>query len=426
MCDEHGHANDRVHSDLFRLLSDFLLKDPALFEALFLEPGVAVTVFDAIQENARLNELMSSAAASALPPGNEVEEALRKLIAEKVIMSWPKQIAKEIEVNAPGLLDTLALKSHSVFGGLSGEQVGGVLLVFVNLLSRMVLFLSGDRPWFLEEPTNPGWPSDVWEAHFDTVMCLTLGTGLLLGAKQVRKHSCKMKMFDGEAEQAFEAFAAELLEKAVRNLWNVTNRAVREVEKLQLELFAVNREIPKHSTVLSWAWNVVRQAVVGADFATSMKMYCGERNPLLRQGAIAERCWAVLGSLENFPANDFTKERNELQREAALVVIERGRLKSERTAKKSGKDVPDPQPKPTAPLPEAPAGFGWYTQQQVADYVGVTVRTVHNWVTGRTGKLVVQQEVGNQYLLSHAELEKKKEAQAAKKARTGRQEKTSR
>ncbi|MGA2256223.1 MAG: helix-turn-helix domain-containing protein [Thermoguttaceae bacterium] len=74
---------------------------------------------------------------------------------------------------------------------------------------------------------------------------------------------------------------------------------------------------------------------------------------------------------------------------------------------------------------EAPAGFGWYTQQQVADYVGVTVRTVHNWVTGRTGKLVVQQEVGNQYLLSHAELEKKKEAQAAKEVRTGKQSKTS-
>jgi hypothetical protein len=74
---------------------------------------------------------------------------------------------------------------------------------------------------------------------------------------------------------------------------------------------------------------------------------------------------------------------------------------------------------------ETPAGFGWYTQQQVADYVGVTVRTVRNWISGRTGRLVIQQEVGNHYLLSHAELTNKREAQAAKKARTRKQSKTS-
>jgi len=75
-------------------------------------------------------------------------------------------------------------------------------------------------------------------------------------------------------------------------------------------------------------------------------------------------------------------------------------------------------PAEAVPLPEAPAGFGWYTQQQVADIVGVSTRTDYNWINGRTGGLVIREERGNQFLLSHAELENKKKAEAARKART--------
>jgi hypothetical protein len=69
------------------------------------------------------------------------------------------------------------------------------------------------------------------------------------------------------------------------------------------------------------------------------------------------------------------------------------------------------------PAPNAPAGYGWFTKQKAADFVDVTERTMWNWLTGRTGKLTLYHSEGNLYLLSLAELEAHKEAQAKKKAR---------
>jgi hypothetical protein len=90
----------------------------------------------------------------------------------------------------------------------------------------------------------------------------------------------------------------------------------------------VKREIPRHATVVSWAWGIVRQAVAAADFTVVMNMTYGERNATLRQGVIAERWPFVLQSLENCALDDFEKVKNELQIEAALVVVERRRLQS--------------------------------------------------------------------------------------------------
>jgi hypothetical protein len=75
----------------------------------------------------------------------------------------------------------------------------------------------------------------------------------------------------------------------------------------------------------------------------------------------------------------------------------------------------EPPVEETKPVP--PAGFGWLTAQELADFVGVDAKTAYNWITGRTGKLTVVDAQGNSYLLNLAELTAKREAQTAAKAR---------
>jgi excisionase family DNA binding protein len=63
--------------------------------------------------------------------------------------------------------------------------------------------------------------------------------------------------------------------------------------------------------------------------------------------------------------------------------------------------------------PPTESGFVWMTAAEAARYVGVTPRTIRNWITGRTGGIETFGDNGRSYRFSQAELDAKKAVRSA-------------
>ncbi len=306
-----------AYPELAQILCKSLLENPRVLAELLGVPQLAKLARDAIQE---------------APSSSSDEEALRNLLGEKCVDELIKQGVEQFDTSWPGWSETPEFKEHPIVGGLSSKQVFEVYFSGFNLLARELLFLTGDAP-MPREPANPGWPNDVWDAYLDASRCLMASAFLVKLAAYVSKMREKRSFHRIEKDlgDAGAAWLGQQLEKAVRNLWAVSSRAVLRVEGLEVDLIAIKGEIPRHKTVASWARGLAQNAICAADASVGMRIAFGAVQLPLRVGAIAERWLYVLQSftldsgLGAHGLEEIHKATGDLRIEAALVAAERRR-----------------------------------------------------------------------------------------------------